>query len=104
MFERYSFEKFHHDERLAFMLPDLMNGADVGMIERGGGARLAPESFERLWVSGYALRQKLQRNKTAELDIFGFINHAHTAAAKFFDDSVVRYGRAEHAGRCYVAA
>ena len=43
-----AFEQFHSDEVLVFMLADLINGADVGVIQRGGGPRFTPETFKRL--------------------------------------------------------
>jgi hypothetical protein len=32
--KRLPFEMFHHDEESAILLPDLMNGADVRVIQR----------------------------------------------------------------------
>jgi hypothetical protein len=36
----------------------------------------------------------MQSNKATELGVFGFIDDAHTPAAKLFDDAAVRYGLA----------
>jgi hypothetical protein len=33
MLQRYSVEKLHNQERMAILLPDLVDGADIGMIE-----------------------------------------------------------------------
>ena len=48
--QRRAFQKLHRDEGLVFVLADFVNGADVGMIQRGGRARFAPEAFQSLWV------------------------------------------------------
>jgi hypothetical protein len=32
--KRLAFQQLHHDERLAFVLADIVNGADVGMVQR----------------------------------------------------------------------
>ena len=42
--ERFSFDRFHDDEGLTVVFADFMNRADVGMIQRGGSARLPFES------------------------------------------------------------
>src|SRR5215469_3406219 len=100
--ERHPFEKLHHDKGLPVMLADLVDGADVRMIECRRCPRLAAESFERLPVRGYALGQELDRDKASEFGIFGLEDDAHTAPAKFFHDPVVRYGGAKHEERWYV--
>jgi hypothetical protein len=41
--ERGSLEQLHDDEVMAFVLADVMNGADVRVIEGRGRARLALE-------------------------------------------------------------
>jgi hypothetical protein len=37
MLERRAIEKFHGDESLAILLADVVNGADIGVVQRGGG-------------------------------------------------------------------
>ena len=46
--ERRAIEKFHGDEGAAVVFADVVDGADVGMVQRGGGAGFALEAFERL--------------------------------------------------------
>jgi hypothetical protein len=48
-------EHLHRDEDLSLVLADLMDGADVGMIERGRRARLAADPFHRRRVLGQRL-------------------------------------------------
>ena len=67
-----------------------MDRADVGMIESGSGLRLTLKRFEGLMVLSEVFRQKLQRDKAVELDVFGFVNDAHPAATELLDDPVVR--------------
>ena len=33
VFQGLSFQKFHHDERLTFVVTDVMNDTDVGMVQ-----------------------------------------------------------------------
>ena len=51
---------------LAVVLADVVDRADVRMVQRRGDARLAPEAFERLGVRGQLARQELERDLTAE--------------------------------------
>ena len=52
-----------------------------------------------LWLR----RQELEGHKAAELYILSLVNHAHTAAAKFFDNAVVRDDLTDHWRECYVS-
>ena len=89
-------EEFHGDEVAAFVFVDFVDGADVGVIEGGGGARFALETFESLRVAGEIFGEKFQRDETAELGVFGFVDDAHSAAAEFFEDAVMGDGLADH--------
>ncbi len=46
LLERLPLHQLHHDERLAGVLVDVVDRADVGMIERRGGLSFALEPFE----------------------------------------------------------
>ena len=72
------------------VLGDLVNRADVRMVERGRGARFAPEPFDvAVRRARHLRRQELQRDLAAERQIFGEIDDAHPAAAEQRLDSVV---------------
>jgi hypothetical protein len=47
--------KLHSDERLAILLTDFVDRADVGMVQRRGGLCLALETGESLRISGYVV-------------------------------------------------
>jgi hypothetical protein len=66
------------------------------MIKRGRGACLALESFECVLVAGQFVRQKLQRDQAAQLDVLGAANDTHPAAPQLFDDPVMRDGGTDH--------
>ena len=74
----------------SFKLFDRMDGADVGMVQRGGGARLALKAFDQLAVLRHFRWKKLQGHASAELGILGFVHHAHSAGAKLLEDAVMR--------------
>ena len=94
--ERQSFEVLHHDERLAFVLRDFVDGADVGMVQSRRRPRFSAEAFQGLRVFSHRVRQELQSDHAAEFEVFGLVDHTHPAAAEFLDDAVVRDGLPEH--------
>ena len=94
--QRLAVEQLHHDEVLAVVLADVVDRADVRMVQRRGDARLAPEAFERLGVRGQIARQELQRDLTAEPDVFRAVDDAHAAAADAFENPVMTDSGADH--------
>jgi hypothetical protein len=71
---------------------DLVNRADVGMIERRRRSRLAPEALQRRGIVRRVFGKKLQRGQPAEQSIFGRVDDAHAAAAERRDQAIVRDG------------
>ena len=59
--QRLALEQLHRDEGLALVLVDVVDRADVGVLERGGRAGFALQPLERLGVA----RQLLGRNFSA---------------------------------------
>ena len=53
-----AFEQLHGEKRVALVLAHFVNGADVGMIDGGGGARFALETLDGRAVARYFVRQK----------------------------------------------
>ena len=94
--QRHAVEKLHDDEGMAILLPNLMNRADIWMIERRGGLRLALEPRQSLSVFDDVIGQEFQGDKAVEGYILGLVDHAHPAPAKLLDDAVVRNRLADH--------
>ena len=92
-------EQLHDDEVLAVVLADVVDRADVRVVERRGDARLPPESLERVGARGELGRQELQRDLAAEADVFGAVDDAHAAAAEAIEDPVVADGGPNHVSR-----
>ena len=61
-----SFEELHRDEGLPVILIDVVDGADVGMVQRGGGPSFAPEAFQRLRIVSELFGQKLESDEAAQ--------------------------------------
>ncbi len=96
MLQGHAFEELHGDEALAVVLADFVDGADVGMVQRGGRARFAAETLQGLRVLGYIVGQEFQSDEAAEARVLGLVDDAHPAAAELLDDAVVRDGLADH--------
>jgi hypothetical protein len=47
-------------------------------------------------ISGYILRQKLQRDETAEASILGSEDDSHPTTTELLDDAVMRDGLTNH--------
>ena len=83
MAQGHAIQKFHGDERLSVLFADIVNGADVGMIQRGCGLRFTFETGEHLRVAGDVRREKLQRDETVQARILRFVDcpyHRHRAS------------------------
>ena len=87
--ERRAVEQLHGDEVCAVVLVDLVDRADVRMIQGRGGARLAEEALERLRIVRAIRRQELQRHCSRQPDVLSFVYDAHTAGAERFQHPVV---------------
>ena len=94
----------HHDERLAFVFANLMDGADVGMVQGGSRARFAAETLERLRVLGDVGGEEFEGHEAAQFGVFGLIDDTHPASAEFLENTVVRNGLADHEPRACRAA
>ncbi len=102
VFQGQPLEELHDNESLAVFLVNLVDGADVGMVQSGGGAGFPLKAIQGLAVLGKFYGQKLKRDEAAQLGVLSPVHHAHTAAAKFLEDAVVRNSLADHWRKSYV--
>ena len=56
MLQRLALEQLHSDKRAILEFSNIVNGANVGMIQRGCSARFAAESLDRLRIMGDIVR------------------------------------------------
>ena len=96
MFQRLAFQVLHDNEGLVALFPDVMNSADVGMIQGGCRLRFAAEAGESGGVAGNVFRKELESNEAMQARVFGLVNHAHPATTKLLDHPVVRDVLADH--------
>src|SRR5713226_5366407 len=81
---------------MAVLLPDLIDRADIGMVESGGCLRLPLEAGQGLGVFGDVIGQKLQGDKPVQGHVLGLVDHTHPATTQLVEDAVVRDGLADH--------
>src|ERR1700719_2502156 len=93
--ESCSFQKLHGDEGPAGFLANVINGADVRMIQGGGSFGFTPAPAERMRIAGNIIRQELESHETVESRVLSLVDDTHPALAEFFDNAVVRDGLAE---------
>ena len=91
-------QELHGDERLAALLADVVNRADVGMVESRRGLRFTLKTGKSLGVFGDFIGQEFQGDKSVQPGVLGLVNHTHPSAAQFLDDAVVRNGLADELG------
>ena len=84
------------DKRLAFLLVDVVNGADVGVIEAGDGTELTLEALQRVMVFGHFFRQEFDRNEAVKLNVLSLVDNTHASAPKLLQDPAMGDGSAGH--------
>ena len=94
MLERLSVKVLHGDEGVAGIFADVVDGADVGVVQCGSGLGFAAEAGEGLGIFGDVVRKKLEGHEAVQAGVFRFVNDAHATAAKFFEDTIVGNGLA----------
>ena len=87
--ESASLKQLHGDKRTAFEFSNVVDGADVRVIQRRRSARFAPKSLDRLRVLRNIVGKEFQRHVPAKPRVLGLVNHAHPSAAQFFEHGIV---------------
>ena len=64
--KRHAVEILHSDERLPVLLADLVNGADIRMVQSGGSFGFALEAAESLRVFGDIVGQELEGDEAVQ--------------------------------------
>jgi hypothetical protein len=64
------------------VLAELVDNADVRMIQRGHGASFAFKTFECAGVGRKFLRKELHRDPAAEFQVLRAVDYPHTSRAE----------------------
>ena len=87
----------HGDERpTVFGLADLVDRADVGVIQSGRGPGFPQKASLGSLFSAEVRRQELQRHEPVQLEVPGLVDHSHTALAEALEDLEMRDRLADH--------
>ncbi len=90
----------HRDERLPVVLADVVDRADVRMVQ--GRCSLTLKAGQRLGVLCNFGRKELQGDEAVQPRVLSLVHHPHATAAELLDDSVVRDGLTDHWRESYV--
>src|SRR5712692_4247988 len=96
--QRCAFEEFHDEEGLAVAFANVVNGADVRMIQRGSRAGFALQTLERARIAGQFRRQEFEGYVTAEPGIFGLVDNTHPTFSQLLNHTVMGNGISDHRG------
>src|ERR1700719_3456340 len=81
MLQRLSLQQLHGDKWTALEFSNIVNRADIWMVERRRSPRFATESLDCLRILRSVVRKKFKRDTSAQPSVFGLVHHAHSAAA-----------------------
>ncbi len=91
-------EQLHHDEGLALVLIDLVDRADVRMVQGCRGAGFPKKAAKRGLVARRLGRKELDCYGAIELRVFSPIDDPHAAVAELLQDAVVGNGFVDQVG------
>src|SRR5262245_4014407 len=95
-FQGFAIKVFHHDKWPAVVLADIVDRANLRMIECRRSSRLVSKSFERERVSRPLFRQEFHRHEPPQSHVFRFVHYAHAAGSKLRKDLVMGNCLANH--------
>ena len=96
LFQALALKLLHHDERMAVVVVNVVNRADVRMVELRRGPSLARKAVERAFVLDQVIGNKLQRDMAPQAHVFRLVDHSHPAAAQFPNHAVVGHSLPNH--------
>jgi len=92
-------EELHGDEGPPLFLADVVDGADIGVVQGRGRLGFPAKAGQRLLIAGKFIGKKLQGHEAAQAGIFGFVHDSHSTVAELFGDPIVRNGLVVHVAR-----
>src|SRR5688572_7151430 len=78
------------------MRSDVVERADMRMIQVGNDMRFAFEALDGVGVRAHLVGQELDGHLAPEPRVFGLVHHSHAAGAETGQDLVMRNGLADH--------
>ena len=96
LLESLALEQLHDYERPSLVLPAVVDGADVGVVQSRGSPRLALEPLQRLGLGAQILGEELERHVAAQSGVLGLVDDTHAAAPELREHTIVRNSLANH--------
>ena len=93
--EGFALDELHDQELDAFVLSDIMQRADVGMIQRRGGMGLALESLAAFETGRHMSRQAFERDDAIQPRVSRSVDLAHATDADEREDLVSDRGESQ---------
>ena len=84
---------------MAVLLANVIDRADIRMVQRRGRLRLALKTGECLWVARHIFGQELQGDEAAQADVLSLVDHTHATTAEPLQNAIVRDGLPQHRAR-----
>jgi hypothetical protein len=82
-------QQFHRNESSAICLVDLVDRADVWVVQGGRSLGLPLETAQGLRVVGEFVWKELKDDVATKLEVFRLVHHAHAPAANLAEDAVM---------------
>ena len=90
------FDELHTNERVVPIEAQIVNGDDIRMVERRGGARFLQQLFARRRIFGERLLEHFVRDGPLEQPVERFVHRPHPAFAEHTGDLVARFFLMRH--------
>src|SRR5208282_2168730 len=87
--ERLPLQQFHCDEGSPICLVNLVDRANVRVIQRGRSLGFPLEAAESLCIVGEVIGKELQCDVATEFQVFRFVHHTHAPTADPAEDAVM---------------
>jgi hypothetical protein len=103
--ERLALDQLHHEVIDFLVVADVVQRAEVGMIQRGDRLRLPLEAQRQARIASHACREHLDGDAAVQPRVGGGVDLAHAAGAKGRFDGVraeSRPLRERHCGQDYI--
>ena len=84
-----SLDIIHREEMVPVMNADIVDGDDIGMLERRRCRRFRPKAMDELARGKLAAKDQLQRHRSSKAALTRTINNAHSAPGNFIEQFVI---------------
>ena len=95
----FTIQQLHRNELLAVGFVNVVDSADIGMIQCGRRSSLALKALDGLDVVGNLTGQEFERHLAPKSQVLGAVDDTHATAPNPFENPVMRDIRSEHERR-----